>query len=205
MEEVKERIVTHAREKFLSDGFSKVTMDELSQNLGISKKTMYQYFESKDELLNAVMELQMREVGGRVNSILSSSEDFISKLVNLWTTIGRMVCRISKQFQDDMRRYRPDLWKRVDTMRREIFQKHFGKMIDDGIRHGLVRNDVNKDVIVLMYISSLQGVVNPTVVSENSFSTEEAFKTIMRVYLDGILTEEAREQFRSRIFNEPRS
>ena len=193
------RIEEHARERFFQSGFSKVTMEELSQELGISKKTMYQRFRGKDELLDAVMNRQMAEVGGTVRNILASSDDFITKLVNLWTTIGRLVCRISKQFQDDMRRYRPDLWSRIEEMRRTIFRDHFGEMLNDGIRNGLVRDDVNREVLVLMYISALQGVVHPAVVAEHSFSTEEAFKTIMQVYFDGILTEPARRQFHNRI------
>src|SRR5690242_15138189 len=115
-EDLNKRIEEHARERFFQSGFSKVTMEELSQELGISKKTMYQRFRGKDELLDAIMERQIAEVGGRVREILAAPEDFITKLANLWTTIGRLVCRISKQFQEDMRRYRPDLWTRIEEM-----------------------------------------------------------------------------------------
>ena len=55
-EETKERIVQRARDEFFAHGFSKVTMDELCDELGISKKTMYEHFNSKDELLDAVTE-----------------------------------------------------------------------------------------------------------------------------------------------------
>ncbi len=64
---------------------------------------------------------------------------------------------------------------------------------------GLVRSDMNRDVMVLMYLSAVQGVVNPEILAQNSFSIQEAFRTIMAVYLDGILTEAARKQFHSKI------
>ena len=193
------RILEHARNRFLGSGFSKVTMDELSHELGVSKKTMYQCFRSKDSLLDAVMERQFSDVGREVRGILNSPEDFVGRLFRLWTTMGRMACRISRQFQEDIRRHRPDLWERVQEARRTILQEHFSGMIDDGVRRGLVRVDVNKEILVLMYLSSVEGVVNPDVLLSNAFSAEEALTTILRVFLDGILTEKARKQFHARL------
>lgn len=195
----KQRVIEHARERFFAAGFSKVTMDELSQDLGISKKTMYQYFESKEELLNAVIDWQVEEMSGKMKNILSSPDDFISKLYTMWTAVGRMACHVSKQMLDDVRRHRPDLWKRIEEMRKQIIQDSMGRMVDEGVQRDLVRSDVNKEVMILMYISSVQGVVNPDILTNNSFSTEEALKTILRVFLDGILTESARKQFHKKI------
>jgi len=193
------RILEHARNRFLSSGFSKVTMDELSRELGLSKKTMYHCYRSKDALLDAVMERQFADIGSQVRGILNSPEDFVGRLILLWTTIGRVACRISKQFQADIRRHRPDLWERVEEARRTILQEHLSRMIDDGARRGLIRDDANKEILLLMYLSSVEGVVNPDVLLSNAFSTEEALTTILRVFLDGILTEKARKQFHTRL------
>jgi AcrR family transcriptional regulator len=198
-DEVRQRIIQSARDKFFAMGFSKVTMDELAQQLGISKKTMYELFRSKDELMDAVIELQMAQVGGKVKEITHSSDDFITKLYNLWEFIGHLVCHISAQFRDDVRRFRPDIWQRIEEMRRRVILGNFTKMIDEGIRLGLVREDVNKDVMVLMYLSAVQGVVNPELLAQNSFSIGEAFRTIMTVYLDGILTDRARKLFHTKL------
>jgi len=195
----RQRIIEHARDRFFAVGFSKVTMDELSQELGISKKTMYQHFPSKNDLLDEVVGWQVRDVGGNINTILESPDDVITKLYMMWTVVGRMACRVSKQMLDDVQRHRPDLWKRIEEMRKKNIQDSMSRMVDEGIRRGFVRSDVNKEVMILMYISSVQGVVNPDILTNNSFSTEEALKTILRVFLDGILTESARKQFHKKI------
>lgn len=201
-EHTKERIIEAARDTFLAKGFSKVTMDELVQQLGISKKTMYQHFRSKDELLDAAVEWQMMEVGSNIRGITQSSDDFVTKLYNLWKFIGQFMCHVSSQFRDDIRRFRPDIWKRIEEMRRKMILGNFSKMIDEGIRLGLVRNDVSKDAMVLMYLSAVQGVVNPETLAQYPFSIEDAFRTIMRIYLDGILTESARKHFHTKISNQ---
>jgi len=196
---LRERIIEHARGRFFSSGFSKVTMDELSQELGISKKTMYQQFPSKDDLLDHAIEWQIIEITGSLKRIFDSSDDFISKLSAMWDTFGHMACRVNRTFLDDVRRHRPELWKRIEEVRTKNINTHFAKMIDQGMALGLIRPDINKEVVILMYLSSIQGVVNPETLAEYSFSTEEALKTIFRVYLDGILTDKARELFHTKI------
>ena len=183
-------------------GFSKVTMDELVDQLGISKKTMYQYFRSKDELIEAVIEWQFIHVGARLKEIMNSSMDFVDKLYSLWTMIGEVLSRFSKQFQDDLRRFRHDLWRRIEKIRRENILTNFTKLVDEGMNLGLIRTDVNKEVLLHIYLSTVQGVINPEVLVQHSFSAEEAFKTILRVLLDGILTDSARQKFRKRIFTQ---
>ncbi len=191
---IKERIIEKGREKFLSMGFSKVTMDEIALDLGISKKTFYKHFASKDELLEAVMERRMISVSSKFKEIYDAPIDFMEKLHNLWIFVGNTMSQVSKQFQDDLRRFRPDLWKRIDDFRREQIIANISKFFDEGIRLGVLRDDINRDILVLVYLSAVQGVINPDVLVRHPFTGEEAFKTIIRVIFDGILTDRAREQ-----------
>ena len=182
-------------------GFSKVTMDELVRQLGISKKTMYQHFRSKDELLEAVVEWQIIEISGKVKTIMDAPGDFAGKLLGLWTLIGTMLSRFSKQMQDDLRRFRPDLWQRIDEIRRKNVRANFTHLIEDGIRMNFIRPDVDKEILMLIFLNSVSGILNPEVLVEQPFTAEQAFKTIFRVLLDGVLTDKAREHFRKKMFD----
>ncbi len=174
-------------------------MDELCFDLGISKKTMYEHFQSKDDLVDAVIEWQFITVKSRIVETMRNSTDFIDRIYRLWTMMGKMLCQISKQFHDDLRKFRPDLWKRINEHRKESILGNFSKMIDEGIQRGFVRSDINKDVMVLMYLGAIQSVINPEVITQHSFSTEEAYTSILMVYFDGILTDSARQHFHKRI------
>lgn len=195
---VRERIIEAGRDRFYAMGFSKVTMDELVGELGISKKTMYKYFSSKDDLIDAITEWQMIRAVGKVKEIVDSRIDFIEKMHNLWAFIGETYSRMSKQYHDDMRRFRPDLWQRIEEFRRTHLIENAGKLIEEGIKRGVFRKDVNKEILVLLYVSAIQGVMNPEILVQHSFSAEEAFKTILRVIFDGILTDQVREEYRSK-------
>ncbi len=196
---VRRRLVEEAREQFFAHGFSKVTMDELCRQLAMSKKTMYRYFHTKDELVDAVIESQIGRISRAVNDVLQSRGDFVTKMYTLWNTLGRIVSGIGEQFRDDIRRIRPDLWKRVEEARRTLILGNLSRMIDEGIQRGLVRSDVHKDAMVLIYLSAVQGIVCPRVLAEYPFSVEDAFRSIMTVYLDGILTGKAKVLFQKKI------
>jgi AcrR family transcriptional regulator len=202
-EALKGRIISIAGEKFLSAGFSKVTMDEVAEELSVSKKTLYQHFRSKDALVEAVVEWHIMRVVTYVREITHSDAHFMEKLLAIWKMIGDLLARFSKQFQEDLRRLRPDLWKKVEDVRRQNILSNLSSIIDEGIRLGIVRGDIHKDVILLIYVSAIQGIINPEVLARHSFSAEEAFRSILDVLMDGILTDGAKQHFRTVLSGTP--
>ena len=196
---VKERILNAGRESFFALGFSKVTMDELATQLGISKKTMYKYFPSKDDLADAVMNWHLREMAVKIKEIVNADVDYLDKLHNLWMYMAEIYSRVSKQCQDDIRKNRPELWKRIEEFRRESILSNFSKLVDEGVRRGILRSDINKDILVLMYLNATQGIINPDILMKHSFSATEAYKTILSIIFDGILHDSARSQYRTKV------
>ena len=195
---IRERIIEAGRERFFAKGFSKVTMDELVNQLGISKKTMYKYFPSKDDLVESISEWQRIRIMSKVKEIVNSELDFIEKIHNLWAFIGESYSRISKQYYEDMRRFRPDLWKRIESFRDEHVMESARKLVDQGIKRGVFRDDVNKEILALVYVSAVQGILNPDVLTQHSFSAQEALNEILRIVFDGTLTDDARREYRAK-------
>jgi AcrR family transcriptional regulator len=194
-QEPKDRIIEHAEQRFLSSGFNKVTLDELSGELGISKKTMYKFFPSKEDLVATMMRMVMRRVAARVTQICESNKPVTQRLAELMLFIGTLAGRISRAFQMDIQRFAPSLWKEVVTFRREMILTRVAKMIKEAKEQKKFRSDVNDEVVVMMFISAVQSIVNPEVLSKHSFSPKEAMYTIFHVIFEGSLTEEARKEF----------
>jgi AcrR family transcriptional regulator len=194
--EVRLRILEMGRSYFFSRGLTKVTMDDLASRLGISKKTVYKHFPSKDSLANSILDWQVREVNAHVSEILSSREEYFTKLSRLWNYLARTYSQISEQCQDDVRRVRPDIWRRMEEFRRESITSHFGSLLDEGMKLGYLRKDLKKEILVRMYLSAIQGVINPEVLMQHSFSASEAFQSIMSVFFDGILSDQTRATYR---------
>lgn len=194
---VKERILESAQEKFMAAGFSKVSVDELVQDLGMSKKTFYKHFDSKQELIGQVLNRLVLTVRSGIAQILDTDRDFIDKLHMMLEFLGKMLSRLSRPVQEDLRRNFPDLWERIENVRRDTILRNFSRLFSQGVQQGAFREDVNQEILLLTFLSAVQGVINPVVLTQASFSADQALQTIMNIMYEGVLTDEARKRYRS--------
>jgi AcrR family transcriptional regulator len=199
--EIRERIISYAREHFMHEGFSKVTLDEIAAELGMSKKTLYKYFEDKEDLLRAGIEENLRNIAGEIDKITGSDGPFAEKLARVMMLIGKQMSRLSRGAMLDMQKFTPELWKQIETFRREQIFVKIGRMIAQAREENIFRAHVNEQMLTLMIMTCVQGILNPEVLTQNSFSAEEAFKFIFRTIFEGALTEDARKDFH--VFDQP--
>ena len=197
----KQRILEAVRDRILAEGFSRLSVDEIATMFGMSKKTFYKFFPTKEELINQVADRIMAE--GRISlaKIVGSDKDFISKLHELVSFVMLQSTRISKALQNDVERFAPDLWKRIEEFRKHRITDVFSHLVEQGIKEGDVRADVNKRIFLMVVLGSIRNVVNPTVLAQESFSAHEAVDNLLNLFFTGILTERGRgglEQLRNK-------
>ena len=140
--EERERIMAKAQDRFRQYGFAKVTLDELASDLGMSKKTIYKHFESKEELLKEVIRSITRAMSERIERIVSSDLPFDIKAKKLLTDIGTTLGMFSRQLQLDLQRYVPELWTEIEEFRRRQILDKLSRMFEQGIREKAFRHDV---------------------------------------------------------------
>jgi AcrR family transcriptional regulator len=189
---IRERIVATAERVFLGSGFNRVLMDDLARELGMSKKTLYSHFTSKEELLRAVLVRRTGEVDRGLEVIVSAKESFPAKLGHLARFLQSRVSEVSPIFLEDIRRYAPDCFRVVEEYRGRAIPRYFGRLFDEGIRTGHVRRQVNRDLLVRMLVLSIQGIIRPETVEELHLRPREALDHILAILFDGILTPRGR-------------
>ena len=199
--DLRERVLEHARNEFLARGFSKVTLDEISSHLGISKKTLYKFYPSKEELLRASLHAAMRSAGWELERIISSDKPFVEKLATAMMTMGKYINRFGKGGLIDIQRFAPSIWKELDKFREEHIVSRLVTMIVQARHENILRAEVNEQVLIRMLVSSIQGVLNPEVLTKHSFSAQEAAQSIFKVLFEGALTDASRKEFH--IFDKP--
>lgn len=196
--DIKQRIIQKAAELFPVYGFSKVTLDELSEELGISKKTIYRYFAGKDEIADAVYRWMVLSVKERLEEIMKEPIDYLDRLYMLCEFIGQFLSRMHKPAQKDLIKHRPDLWKKIELYRKQEVFPIFESVLDEGVRLGILRRDIRKDLSLLIITSTVEGVLTPEVLVHKPFSAEDAFRGIIDIFFNGILTDKARAYYRKR-------
>jgi AcrR family transcriptional regulator len=196
----KQRIVDVSSKRFMENGISKVTLDEIATELGMSKKTLYKFFPSKGDLLKTIVHTMMNGLRVRVEAVVNSNKPFVEKAPELLTLIGHQISIMSKQFLFDLQRFTPELWKEIDEFRRQRILTSVRKIFIQAKDEGVFRKDLDIDLFILVFIGSVQSIVNPQTLSQQSFSAQEALHGIFRIIFEGAMTEEARKN--SRLFEQ---
>jgi AcrR family transcriptional regulator len=190
---VRQRIVAVARRHFYTHGFRSVTMDDLAGELGMSKKTIYAHFSGKAALLEAVFFDKFRNVETDLNRITSEfSSDYLAALQEMLACVQRHMEEIQPPFLRDIRRDAPEMFKLVESRRRDMIQRHFGKLIGEGQRRGIIRKDIAAELIMEILLGAVQAIINPTKMEELGLTPKAGFSAIITVVLEGVITEEGR-------------
>ncbi|HME87623.1 MAG TPA: TetR/AcrR family transcriptional regulator [Chthoniobacterales bacterium] len=190
---IRQRIVEAARTHFFSHGFRSVTMDDLAEELGISKKTLYAHFPGKIDMLEAVLadkfagvEAKLKEVGR------AHPHDFPAALHELLAGTQRELDEIKPPFVRDMRQKAPQVFKVIERRRAALIQRYFGKLFVKGQRAGMVRKDVPAKLIIEILLAMVQSIMNPPKMEELGMMPKEGFAGILKIVLEGALTAKGR-------------
>ncbi len=194
-EVLRRRIVAEARELFIQRGFAPVTTGEISGRLGISKATLYKQFASKKEILRAAVDSIKADFLAGVDGIIADGSTACpEKLIRLMTLIGDWVSRLSRALIVDLRRNAPDVWEDIDRFRRQKIIVNFSALLETGVEEGVFRVDLDRDLVLRMFVSLVQGFINPDALRESRQSAREVFETLFKVVFEGILTDRARAE-----------
>ena len=188
-----QRIVAAARRHYFAHGFRSVTMDDLADELGMSKKTLYAAFPSKLDLLRAVLMAKFREVDADLDQVTSTvSTDVLGALHRMLACMQRHTGEIQPPFVRDIRREAPELFALVEALRRQIIQRYFGKLFEAGRRAGIIRKDIPARLMIEMLVGVTEAIVNPSKMAELELTPKAAYLSVITVMLEGLLTEKGR-------------
>jgi AcrR family transcriptional regulator len=188
-----QRIVLAARSHFFAHGFRSVTMDDLADELGMSKKTLYAAFPSKLDLLRAVLLEKFRHVEADLDKVMSAvSTDVLGALHQLLACMQRHAGEIQPPFVRDIRREAPEVFKTVEDQRRRIIQRYFGKIFEEGRRAGIIRKDIPTRLMIEMLVGVTEAIMNPPKMAELGLTPQTGYVSVVTVILEGLLTGKGR-------------
>ncbi|HZS18918.1 MAG TPA: TetR/AcrR family transcriptional regulator [Candidatus Udaeobacter sp.] len=189
------RIVEAARTHFFNHGFRSVTMDDLAEGLGISKKTLYAHFPGKFDLLKAVLADKLTSVEATLKEVTRGHpRDFQGTLRELLAGTRRELDEIKPPFVRDMRQKAPDIFKLVERRRAALIQRYMGKFFLDGQRLGMVRKDIPAKLIIEILLAMVQSIMNPAKIEELGMMPKEGYAGILKIVLEGALTAKGRKK-----------
>ncbi|MCH7406749.1 TetR/AcrR family transcriptional regulator [Belliella aquatica] len=202
--DIESRILDVSYRLFLKQGYKNTTMDDISQELAMSKKTLYKYFPGKLELLAASFDLLKTKLSIKVEALFENRHiPFTAKLKSFLSIVAADLAPINPELLEDLRDHAPEIWSELQDYVRDSAYLRFQKLIEEGIEKGQVAPNINKTMIVLVYASAIQSLIDPKFLAQFPFemrekmnlNTSEIFDQTIQIIYQGILTDEAREEF----------
>lgn len=192
--EEKEKILDASQETLFTSGFYKTTMDDIASSLKMSKKTIYKYFPSKNELVMAVANHFTGKMKKKILPIIESDKNAIEKLSGLLDLLSSTAGKIGDRIFSELRNNYPEVWTYVDSFRTEMMFGNITKVYEQGKAEGLFL-DYPTPIVMNVFVSAVRGTVNPEFIINNNFSMVVAAQTTFKIILAGVLTEKGKEIF----------
>lgn len=185
---MKERIQQKARELFMRYGFRSVTMDEIAGQLGISKKTLYQFFEDKDSLVEAVMQKEFAYMQSECKKQMAEAENAIDELFKDMDSIESVMDALNPQIIFDLEKFYPKTYDKFKKHKLNFWLEVIKKNLQRGVQEELFRDDFDIDIIARFRLESSFLVFNQDLFPFGKFNLLMVSNEIYYHYLHGICT-----------------
>ncbi|MFC4262721.1 TetR/AcrR family transcriptional regulator [Ferruginibacter yonginensis] len=158
---VAERIKQKAHDLFMQFGLRSVSMDDIATALGVSKKTIYQYYADKDALANEVIADLLNGNMCRCEADVKASKNAIHELFLAMEFMTEMFSKMNPSLLFDLQKYHPEAFSNFLKFKNDYIYNMVMANIKRGIAEGLYRDDFNAEVITRFRVSSMMISFNP--------------------------------------------
>ncbi|MDC0579155.1 TetR/AcrR family transcriptional regulator [Bacteroidia bacterium] len=186
------KILNGARLLFMRIGIKSVSMDDIAQELRMSKKTIYKYFKDKRDLVGKVIDTKINEDKTALKKFASQNSNAIQRMIDFSRYISQTKKDLNPTIIYDMQKFYPNQWRKMDEFRSIYIRNTVKNNIKMGIKSGLFRTDINADIIAIMYITLISGMMQQLVSSKNNYQFQTIHFQMVSYHLHGICTDKGR-------------
>lgn len=186
--EQQDRIVQKAHELFMRYGIRSVSMDEVANHLGISKKTIYQFFADKDALVEAAIDIEIRR---NTSECLMQKEHCENPIHEVFLAVDMVLDTLSKLNPNvlyDLEKYHPRAFKKHNEFKSKFLYNVIRTNIENGIKQGLYRGEVNADIMARFRLASTFLIFNQELFPMGKHSATTVLMEITDNFLYGLVT-----------------
>jgi len=186
---MKERILSEAEQLFWRYGVRSVTMEDIARELGISKKTIYQHFSDKEDILYQVINQKIHADVSEIECSMQENDNPVEGLLMVLVLMEKSKAEVSPNLLVDIKRYYP---KAFALFRKHIDQhlmKSILENIQNGMIQGLYRADINPTILARMRIEQIELAFNNEFFPASQYAMLDIQRQLIHHFVRGMLTE----------------
>jgi AcrR family transcriptional regulator len=184
--DTREKILRKSESMFMKYGFRSVTMDDIAKELGISKKTLYQYVDNKADLIQQIILQFTEQQKQTIEEIRTQAGDAIEELLNL----ARHVINVQRCFRPvtlyDLRKYYLETWGQMERLKQEYVTRMIYENLEKGIKQGLYRDNFDPRIIARIFASKIQMLEDEELFPPSDYDKEKLFREFFLYHIHGV-------------------
>jgi AcrR family transcriptional regulator len=190
-------ILEKAADMFLNLGFKSVTMDDIANELGISKKTIYQHYSNKNDLVEATTSRMFGIISSGIDEICESNTNAIEELFKIKNLVLSHLKdeKTSPMFQ--LQKYFPKTYQNLNCKKFDKMQHCVNGNLNKGIRDDLYRKDINIDFVSRIYYANVHLIKERNNFEDTQFSIKEIEQFYLEYHIRAICTQKGLEVLES--------
>ncbi len=185
-----------ARDLFIKFGIKSVSMDDISREAGMSKKTVYSLIPDKASLINTVIKRFTKKEEDEINAIVETATDALDEMVKITEHVLDFFRRFNPRLTYDLKKYYKSSWTMIENTHFQFIRNCIQKNIERGKKEGIYRKEVNEKIISRLYVQSSRVIVNEDVFPMQEFPKVVLFEKFIEYHIYGILNDKGLKKYK---------
>jgi AcrR family transcriptional regulator len=186
--DTRDRIIVGAFELFSRFGIKSVTMDDIAKHLSISKKTIYQFFKDKDEVVHVLLERQLSVDCAEFEQVTNNAPNVIEEVFGHMKKMHKMFTNANPNMFYDLRKYHPRSWELVSKFRNDTVLAMVENALEKGKLDGFVRADIDSKILARLRVEEIEMGFNPLVFPADKHQILDVQIAMVEHFLYGVCT-----------------
>lgn len=186
--EIKDRILQSALTLFTRNGIKSVSMDDIASDLGISKKTLYKWFDNKDDLVSGVIGGHLHCVQGECAGIAGVADNAVDEMVRMMEWAKRQFSEVNPNTIHDLRKYYPAAWQLFHDHKNKYILSQIQDNLHRGIAEGLYRPDLDVEVLSRLRLAQIDILFDADIFPHAQFGQPRVQLACNEHFLLGMVT-----------------
>ncbi len=163
-------------------------MDDIAKHLGMSKKTIYQFYADKNEIISRLINESLLKNKCEFDEVTQKSRNSIEEILDMMKLMGDMFKRMNPNFYYDLQKYHPAVWQSFRSFKEKFILEAVEKNLKKGIEEQLFRKDINIRIIAKLRIEEVEMAMNPEIFPSDVYNIAEVQMNLLDHFLHGITT-----------------
>lgn len=189
MKETAVKILNLAKAKFMRYGIRSVSMDDIARDLGMSKKTLYEHFRTKQGLVETIS-LEFIEMDKKaITEIHDGSDNALDEIVQVARYVIQTLRKVPEITLYDMKKYYHGCWSHFDRFHKEFIYNIIHANIERGKEEGLYRKDADAEILAHLYVGKSMLITDQDVFPMNEYPKPDLFRQLILYHIHGLASD----------------